>query len=52
MNNREVFLLIKMLFMENNGFFEQKSMLSIFQMNSRSTQKVEIADKQLRLFDL
>ncbi|MFH0785525.1 MAG: IS4 family transposase [Pseudomonadota bacterium] len=38
-------------FLEVN-IFEQKSMLSIFQMNSRSTQKVEIADKQLRLFDL
>jgi hypothetical protein len=38
-------------FLEVN-IFEQKSMLSIFQMNSRSTQKVEIDDKQLRLFDL
>jgi hypothetical protein len=38
-------------FLEVN-IFEQKSMLSIFQMNSRSTQKVEIEDKQLRLFDL
>jgi transposase len=38
-------------FLEVN-IFEQKSMLSIFQMNSRSTQKVEIADKQLKLFDL
>ena len=38
-------------FLEVN-IFEQKSMLSIFQMNSRSTQKVEIIDKQLRLFDL
>ncbi len=38
-------------FLEVN-LFEQKSMLSIFQMNSRSTQKAEIVDKQLRLFDL
>lgn len=38
-------------FLEVN-IFEQKSMLSIFQMNSRSTQKAEIVDKQLRLFDL
>lgn len=38
-------------FLEVN-IFEQKSMLSIFKMNSRSTQKVEIDDKQLRLFDL
>lgn len=38
-------------FLEVN-IFEEKSMLSIFQMNSRSTQKVEIDDKQLRLFDL
>ncbi len=38
-------------FLEVN-IFEQTSMLSIFQMNSRSTQKVEIVDKQLRLFDL
>jgi hypothetical protein len=38
-------------FLEVN-IFEQKSMLSIFQMNSRSTQKVEIDDKQLILFDL
>jgi len=38
-------------FLEVN-IFEQKSMLSIFQMNSRSTQKAEIVDNQLRLFDL
>ena len=38
-------------FLEVN-IFEQKSMLSIFQMNSRSTQKLDIIDKQLRLFDL
>jgi Domain of unknown function (DUF4372)/Transposase DDE domain len=38
-------------FLEVN-IFEQKSMLSIFQMNSRSTQKAEMVDKQLRLFDL
>jgi len=38
-------------FLEVN-IFEQKSMISIFQMNSRSNQKVEIDDKQLRLFDL
>jgi len=38
-------------FLEVN-IFEQKSMLSIFQMNSRSTQKSDIIDKQLRLFDL
>jgi hypothetical protein len=38
-------------FLEVN-IFEQKSMLSIFQMNSRSTQKADIVDKQLRLFDL
>jgi transposase len=34
------------------NIFEEKSMLSIFQMNSRSTQKIDIIDKQLRLFDL
>jgi hypothetical protein len=34
------------------NIFEQKSMISIFQMNSRSNQKVEIDDKQLKLFDL
>ena len=38
-------------FLEVN-IFEQKSMLSIFQMNSRSTQKAEMVDNQLRLFDL
>jgi len=38
-------------FLEVN-IFEQKPLISIFQMNSRSTQKVEFADKQLRLFDL
>ena len=38
-------------FLEVN-IFEQKSMFSIFQMNSRSTQKTEMVDKQLRLFDL
>jgi len=38
-------------FLEVN-IFEQKSILSIFQMNSRSTQKAEIVDNQLRLFDL
>jgi hypothetical protein len=38
-------------FLEVN-IFEQKPMLSIFQMNSRSTQKVDISDKQLKLFDL
>jgi transposase len=38
-------------FLEVN-IFEQKSMFSIFQMNSRSSQKAEIVDNKLKLFDL
>jgi hypothetical protein len=44
--------LSKLLHFLEVNIFEQKSMISIFQMNSRSNQKVEIDDKQLRLFDL